>query len=347
MKERYEESTSRRNFIRAAALTTVAATATGIGAAFLRKETTLNAPPTPQITTATLPQNVTMTANTETNDLWSRLLEAQAENMRLQSSLSAMERQVVALEQQVAGKGSATEQLTVELASANEQVGLLAGLVALYEQLDEVDVAGIWDEGVAAVSDRIADWIEEIPSLDEGIELGQQALDNLEEHLPLLENGHIWLSSQRDKLALYYEAIEVLLAAAVEAAAPFLEMISEWFEKINRWLPFNMGQQATNIMASITTLLAETPHTVSGLHTNVVQPLDIWLHREGDETMIQRDVVKPIRQAVLDKAKVINAKGQDVQTVYQTRLVEPTRTAVSNQQAMRVLIAQYREHHQI
>ena len=347
MTEKYEdESVSRRNFMKAAAFTAVAATATGAGAALLKKETAVS-PPVAQIPLPTLPQNTLITANTDTADIWSRLVEAQAENMRLQSSLSVMERQVAVLEQQLAGNGSASEQLTVELASANQQVGLLAGLVALYEQFDDVDMTAVWEEGAAAVSESIADWVEEIPTLDEGIELGQQALDNLEEHIPLLENGRIWLDSQRDKLQLYYEGIELLLLAAVEVAAPFLEMINEWFQKINRWLPFNIGQQAADIMASITTLLVETPHTVSGLHTNVAQPLDIWLNRDGDETVLQRDVVKPIRQGVLAKAKGVTAKAQQVQTVYQAQLLEPTQTAVSNQQAVRTLISQYRERHQI
>lgn len=342
-----EDGVSRRNFIRAAALTAVAATATGAGAALMRKETAVVLPP-PQITNTTLPTtNTLVPANTETADLWSRLVEAQAENMRLQSSLSAMERQVSALEEQIAGKGSATEQLTVELATANQQVGTLAGLVALYEQLDEIDLATVWDEGVTAVTESITEWVEDMPSLDEGIEMGRQALDHLEEHIPLLENGRIWLTSQRDKLQLYYQVIEALLAAAVEAAAPFLEMLNEWFQKINRWLPFNIGQQATEIMASITSLLAETPHTVSGLDTNLAQPLDIWLNRDGDETILQRDVVKPIRQNVLDKAKGVTAKAQQVQTVYETQLVAPTQTAVSNQKVVRILIAQYREQHQI
>ena len=347
MKEKYEdESVSRRNFMKAAALTAVAATATGAGAALLKKETAVPLP-APQVTTTTLPTNTLITANADTADLWSRLLEAQAENMRLQSSLSAMERQVAALDQQLAGKGSASEQLTVELANANQQVGLLAGLLALYEQLDEVDVATVWNEGVEALSESITDWVDEIPSLDESIEFGRQALDNLEEHIPLLENGRIWLESQREKLELYYQSIEALLTAAVEVTAPFLDMINEWFQKINRWLPFNLGQQAADIVASMTTLLAETPHTVSGLHTNVVQPLDIWLNKEGGETVLQRDMVRPIRLGVLEKAKGATAKAQQVHTVYQTQLLEPTQTAVSNQQSVRTLISQYREQHQI
>jgi hypothetical protein len=124
-------------------------------------------------------------------------------------------------------------------------------------------------------------------------------------------------------------------------------MLNEWFQKVNRWLPFNMGQQAANIMDSITTLLVETPNTISGLDTNVAQPLDVWLSRESGEMPLQQNVLKPIREKVFEKAKIATAKAQQAQTVYQTQLVEPTQVAIENQRAIRNLITEYRERHQI
>jgi hypothetical protein len=348
MNEKYEdENSSRRRFLKAATLTAVAATATGAGAALLNKQTAVAPQAIPQITSS-LPQTTVVTnSSADMSEAWARLTESQAENMRLQAALAATERQVAALEQQVTGNGSATEQLTVELAEANQQVSLMAGLVALYEQLESVDVEAAVTGGLSAVSETITQWVEEIPSLDEGIEIGRQALADLENHIPLLENGRIWLDSQVDKVQLYYRAIELLLEAAVDTLGPFLQMLNDWFQKVNRWLPFNLGQQAADIMDSITTLLAETPHTVSGLNTNIAQPLDVWLNRESGDTTLQQNLVKPIRERVLMKAKEATAKAQQVQTVYQTQLMEPTQTVVDTQRAFRTQIAQYRELHQI
>jgi hypothetical protein len=349
--KRENENVSRRSFLKAATLTAVAATATGAGAALVNKQPA-GRPVVPHITSslpqaAIVPQTNVAASGPGTADTWARLAESQAENVRLQAALAASERQAAALAQQAAGNGSATEQLTVELAEANQQVSLLAGLVALYEQFESVDVEAAVTGGMAAVSETITEWVEGIPTLDEGIELGRQALDDLENHIPLLENGRIWLDSQIDKVQLYYRAIELLLETAVETIGPFLQMINEWFQKVNRWLPFNLGEQAVNVMDSITTLLVETPHTVSGLHTNIAQPLDVWLSRENGETPLQQKVVKPLREGVLDKAKVATAKAQQVQTVYQTQLIEPAQTAVDAQRAFRTQIAQYRELHQI
>ena len=82
---------SRRNFIKAAALTAVAATATGAGAALYNEA--LSAPATlspmtntalPTVSTAVIPPSSTAAA-----DAFTRLAAAQAENVRLQAALDA------------------------------------------------------------------------------------------------------------------------------------------------------------------------------------------------------------------------------------------------------------------
>jgi hypothetical protein len=349
MTQEYDDQhVDRRRFLKAAALTAVAATATGAGAALINKQ----APTPATITTVSSPPMISAppplpAASNDAAELWAKLAESQAENVRLQASLSATQSQVTSLQQQVEGKGPANEHLTMELANANQQISLLGGLVALFEQLDEVDVEGVLAEGFTAVSETITNWIDDIPTLDEGLVMGRQALDELEEHIPLLENGRIWLDSQVSKTQVYYQAIELLLQTAVEAIGPFLDMLNDWFQKVRRWLPFNMGEQAAEIMQSITNLLSETPHTITGLNTNIAQPLDVWLSRETGETPLQQNLVKPIRHNVFDKTSASIAKAQTLQTVYQTQLAEPTQTAVTSQRPIKDLIVAYREQHQI
>ncbi len=346
-----EQSVDRRRFLKGIAVTAVAATATGVGAAHLSKQDDVPAviATVPAVSSQPFSQPIIppITANNNSQELWSMLADSQAENIRLQAALNSANSQVSGLQQQLSGGSQTNDQLTVELATASEQASLLAGLVALYEQLDEVDLPTVLDDGLTAVSDTITNWVDDIPTLDEGLLLAKESLDDLEAHIPLLENGRIWLDSQANKLHFYYQAIEILLQTAVETIGPFLEMANEWFEKVRRWLPFNMGEQAAEIMQSITILVTETPHTVSGLDTNVAQPLDVWLRRDEGDTPLQNNVVKPIREKVIDKATIAIVKAQGLQTVYQTQLEDPAQTAAASQRLIKDLIAQYRERHQI
>jgi hypothetical protein len=335
-----DQSVSRRGFLKAAAVTAAAATATGAGAAFVKHGVQPDTPPS----IPSLP-SFKSAPGVETEyvaEMFAKLAAAQAENVRLQASLDAAQRRLKA--EQSDGR---EEALRVELENANAQVGVLGGLLALYEQLEGADFGDLLDDGVASVSAAIADLMDELPSLTEGIEAGRQALDDLEGRIPLLEEGRRWLDDHLDRLQGAFGAIEQILATAADAAGSVLQMLNEWFQDIRRWLPFGLGQRASEVMQAIANVLGETPDTINGLKRHIAEPMDAWLGDGGDDAPLRRDLVKPLREQVLAKAYRTREQAEEVQTVYQTQLVEPTQTAKSSKEAVRAQIAAYRQRHQI
>ena len=342
-----EQQVSRRSFIRTAALTAVAATAAGTGAALLAGKN--SAPIVVDSGPVVLPDaaQVVLTGNDDLAELFSKLAAAQAENVRLKAELDATQRNLSAWQDSSANNSSQAQTLSAELENSLQEVGVLSGLVALYEQLDEVDVSAWMQDGVTAVSESFDELMSHVPTLAEGLEVGQMALTEFEEQLPLLENGRMWLERNNEKLQAYFDALESLLAKAVDSVEPFLEMLTTWFQDIRKWLPFNIGERAAEVMESATILLSETPHTISGLHTNVAQPLDQWLAYEDDDVRVRRHLIKPMREKVLDKAKEMNDQVETVKLVYDSKLAAPWETAVEQQQTLRQLIAEYRQEHQL
>jgi len=338
---------SRRNFLRTAALTAVAATAAGAGAAKLTFDST-TAPTIIDTSPVIVPQaQAVITGSEDLAELFSKLAAAQADNVRLKAELDASQRNLSTWQQTNSNSSSQTEAMSVELDSANMEIGVLSGLVSLYEQLDDVDVSELMADGLTAVSESINSMVATSPLLAEGIEAGQQALDQIEAHLPLLENGRMWLESHNKKLQAYFVNLEELLQNAVENVAPFLEMLTNWFTDVRKWLPFNFGEKAIGIMESATTLLSETPHTVSGLHTNVMQPLDHWLAYEDDDIRLRRTLIKPMREKVISKANEMNLQAEAVKQTYDEKLALPLETAVAQRHALRETITQYRQLNQL
>lgn len=339
---------SRRKFIKAAALTAVAASATGAGAAIYNQAlpnetviTSVSNTTAPAISTA-----VSTTNNTATTDTFTRLAAAQAENVRIQAALDAAQRQLASLEQNNQSSANNSEALTVELNQANEHVGVLAGLVALYEQLEAVDMETAVQNGLTTFSGNIETMLAEVPSLSESIQIGRQALENFESQIPVLDNGRLWLIDHLSKIEGYFQVVEQLLAQAVDRVGPFLQMLTDWFESVKKWLPFGIGQTATTIMQSITDLVMETPNTISGLDTNITQPLNVWLNRDqNNETALHQTLIKPIRDDLMPKADTAVSKVQQMDETYKTALKEPVETAVASQRVIRNLIAEYRQQH--
>lgn len=344
-----DQMVSRRQFIRAAALTAVAATATGAGAAFYNEA--LSAPST--ATTVTNVSNTSLSAvstavpaNTTATDMFTRLAAAQAENVRLQAALEAAQRQLTSLQQNSQTATDSSQALTVELGQANEQIGILAGLIALYEQWADVDVATAVENGLTHFTGEVETMLAEVPSLAESIQLSRQALENFEIQVPILDNGRLWLIDHLSKIEGYFQAVERLLSEAVEHVGPFLQMLNDWFEGIRKWLPFGIGQTAATVMVSITDLIMETPNTLNGLDTNITQPLNVWLNRDqNNETALHQTLIKPLRDDLMPKADTAVAKAHQINETYKTALKEPVETAVASQRIIRSLITEYRQQH--
>lgn len=357
-----EQVISRRNFMRNLAISALAATTAGTSAALLSKEfkkgaaappIIMEVPPAPtaiqaaQAAPAVRSVQTMASAQNDASELLARLAESQAENMRLQAALEAAQRELEGLTATNNSNRSATEDLSIQLADATTRVGVLSGLVSLYEQLDEVDVSETVQNGMAVVGQSIDELIDQTPALSEGIAIGQQALAEVEEHIPTLEDGRVWMEAQATKLGAFYETIETVLQNVLESVGSFLDMVDNWFAGIRKWLPFGIDDKAARVVAALSDLVAETPHTITGLDSYIAQPLDAWLSREEDMPRLQRRLVKPIREQVLTQANETINRAHNVKASYEAQLTLPVQASVDSRRAIMEQIVSYRQQNQI
>ncbi len=340
----------RRGFLRAAAVATLAAAATGTGAALLveQKQTGQIAISQPL---ESLPIPPVANPSPEYVNLRSEVVGLQAENFRLQTQLASTQGQLELIDnandQQY---GSQVEPWRLQLDDANSQIAslggqvtLLAGLIELYEHLDAVDLANVAGEGLATVSSLLTGVITEVPAVAEGIEAGQKALDDFEEQIPSLEEGQRWLIEQVEALNAYYSALETALQSSVELAGTFLQKLNRWFQDILKWLPFGLGDRAAITMNALADLLERVPETIEGAQTRVAGPLNLWLERDGQDTRLHKQLIKPVRNSALDRASRTVSQVEALDSIYQSRLVEPVIAAAEQQQLIREQIVTYRQ----
>ncbi|MCI0397678.1 MAG: hypothetical protein L0332_13505 [Chloroflexi bacterium] len=357
--EMIDQGITRRGFLKSVAATAAAATVAGTGAALLlekvQQQGSVVIPPAPASLPAVQSIQPAVNPGQQASDLLARLAAAQAENMQLKAQLDATQRQLAAVQPAGGSQNNPVadalqlqlDEANAEVGSLSNQIGVFSGLVALYEQLDGVDLAAVVGGGLASVGGVLGGLLDSVPSLTEGIQGGQQALNEFEAEIPLVDNGRRWLGEQLARVSVTYGAVEEALQNAVESIGSFLEMLAQWFQDVLKWLPFGIGDKAARVMDAMTNLLAETPNTISGLQINLVQPLDAWLAKEGDETQLHRRLIKPIREQALARATETIGHVQTVQSTYQAQLVTPAETTISEQQRIRELIAQYRQQNQV
>lgn len=353
-KDDLESGLDRRAFLKSAAITAVAAAATGTGAALL----STNPRQAPAVVSRPLPPPALPSRASDLErsaDLLARLTAAEAKNVRLEAELEATQRRLVSAQttsgqQQDAAIRAWQSQLDDANGRADSmttQVGILGGLVALYEELERLDVDTIVDAGISSIGDIVNDLLESVPGLQEGLEIGQEALDNFEEQVPLVDSGRRWLADQVDGVNALYAAVEQALENALEATGQFIQLLEAWFEDILKWLPFGLGKKASDTMGAMAALLTETPRTLAGLDENVVRPLDLWLEQEEGESRIKSRLIRPIREKALHRAADTAGRAESLQAVYQTTLVEPARVVSEHRRALNEQIIRYRQLHQI
>lgn len=329
----------RREFLRMLGITAVAAAATGSGAAVLARQAIAS----PEVANPVVVDLPELPVGQSAEELLAQLALSRAENRRLQVALEVAQQRGEAYH----SASAEVAQLRAELDRANKQVSVLVGLVALYEQMDQVDVGTVWQTGLTAVSNSLAALLADIPWLQQGVATGRQVLQDVEAHIPLLQNGRAWADNHLARLRRAYDNVKILLEAAVSASAPFLEMLRSWFQDILKWLPFGLGERASQVMDSLAGLLGEIPYTLSGLDTHVVQPLAVWLADEEGETALKRRVIRPLQRDVLDQAEGMAEKAAQLQQTYAAQLVQEMQTAVTRQQYLRAQISTYRQQHNL
>lgn len=349
------DSPNRRSFLSAALATITVAAVTGGAAALLLEDDgppaiTSDSPPTIQSAATT----ATTATESDAGHLQARLTALEAENSDLKNNLSAARRQLASYTGTNGANDDGGQDWRQEFEQASAQATELAGrltavqgLLALYEQLEALDLDGVAAEGVAALGGALGDLMAEVPLVSDGLAAGRQALNEFEEQLSLVEQGRYWLEGQMAIVGRALDAAETTLNNVLKVGGSFLQLLNRWFEDILKWLPFGIGENALAIMSALDNLLASVPETLDGLRANVAEPLDVWLERDGADNRLQRRLIKPMREKALDRADSTVGRLGDVHDVYQVRLQEPVTALAERQRLVREQIAAYRQSHSL
>ena len=341
-----DENLDRRNFLKAVAATAAAATVTGAGAGIVMRQ--LETPAVPPA--APLVRTVTEVVDykDEVTTLRARMINSETENVRLRAELDSALRRLEAQTSAGTGTGKTIETLQGQLSEAGSRMGVLAGLLAMYEQLDDIDLGGLLAGGLEAVDGFVDDLTGDLPTLAEGLARGQQALTDFEAEVPLLSAAHGWLREQFARLEQLQDAALGRLRTAVDNIGDFLQMLGAWFADVLRWLPFGRGDDAAQVVEALTAFVREATDAVAA-NGAATQPLTVWFSPDPQtrEAAVASKVIRPLREQALQPAGALVARAETVKSGYKSALADPARARLTERAMMYDLIAQYRTEHEI
>jgi hypothetical protein len=261
----------------------------------------------------------------------------------LQAELDAALGQVDSLTTELAAYKTRTADLEAQLASTEGRVGLLGGLLALYNQLDELALDDVVEGGL----DELGFWIDQalshVPILRRGLATADRLLGQLEASLPSIEDGIGWLQGVVNRLADALQVMEDSLEETVEPLQPLASKLADFVDKILGWLPFGVGKRVQRGLEGILAVLTHIPELVRSMDSLVLAPLGDWFSGDDEQPAIQSGLIKPVKEDALRPAERLAADVEVVDKQLAEKLADPARARMSARKPVREEIRRYRE----
>jgi hypothetical protein len=250
---------------------------------------------------------------------------------------------VDSLTSELAAYKTRTAELETQLASTGERVGILGGLLALYGQLDELELDEVVDGGL----DELGFWIDQalshIPVLRRGLTTADRLLGELEASLPSIEDGIGWLRGIVNRLADALQVMEDSLEETVEPLQPLAAKLADFVRKVLGWVPFGVGKRVQRGLDGILGVLTHIPELVRSVDSLVLAPLGDWFSSDDEQPPIQSGLIAPVKEDALRPAERLATDVEVVDKQLTEKLADPVRARLSARKPVRDEIGRYRE----
>jgi hypothetical protein len=295
---------------------------------------------TPQVRVVE-PPGATRAAGRETGDVTAKAQPDRSADLQAELDL-ALER-VDSLTSELAAYRTRTADLEAQLSSTESRVGVLGGLLALYSQLDELEL----DEVVEGGLDELGFWIDQalshVPVLRRGLATADKLLGQLEASLPSIEDGIGWLQGIVNRLADALQVMEDSLEETVEPLQPLAAKLADFVARILGWLPFGVGKRVQRGLDGILGVLTHVPELVRSTDSLLLAPLSDWFSRDGEQPAIESALIGPVKADALGPAERLATDVEVVDKQLTEKLADPVRAQLSARKPVREEIGQYRE----
>jgi hypothetical protein len=261
----------------------------------------------------------------------------------LQAELDVALGRVDSLTEELIAYKTRTTELEAQLASTEGRVGVLGGLLALYSQLDELELDDVVEGGL----DELGFWIDQalshVPILRRGLTTADRLLGQLEASLPSIGDGIGWLQGIVNRLADALQVMEDSLEETVEPLQPLAAKLADFVTKILGWVPFGVGKRVQRGLEGILGVLTHVPELVRSMDGLVLAPLGDWFSGNDEQPAIQSGLIEPVKEDALRPAERLATDVEVVDKQLTEKLADPVRARLRARKPVLDEIGRYRK----
>jgi len=249
-----------------------------------------------------------------------------------------------------AGTGAAAWQVAeaqgkVALEVANAEIARLQRLVALYEQLEKVNLDAIMQVAMAALTLPLQAVEAGVKGLGTGLEMVEAAALSFREALPTAQEAVLWVEERISGLAEGISTVEAALGQALDKATsnPLADRLKEFANLLLDNLPFGLGTKIRSVLDSLADLVTGIEDLLRDVNVRLLEPLRAkWFSQEEGQG-VGAALITPLVSEVLDPLEAHLAALAEFLDNWQNKFAAPVRTALDDRAAIRAEIVRYKE----
>jgi hypothetical protein len=241
----------------------------------------------------------------------------------------------------VAGSlGSKAGQAVAQLESEAELLKL-RGLLALYENLEQVGIDALLSTGVAALSLSLEGLQAGITVLEKGVGLVDAGVSAFERSFSSIRGGLILVEGLFVGLETRVEQLQEAMSEVQEFVAPVSDAVGSLLSSLVERIP-GVGPATLDALDRISELTGALPDAIGEVRSRLVEPLREDWFTDDEESGLKGELLNPLQEELLEPLETFLGDLADAIDQWQGELVDPVEEALTEREAIKRQIADYK-----
>jgi hypothetical protein len=217
----------------------------------------------------------------------------------------------------------------------------MRGLLALYENLEQVGIDALLSTGVAAFSLSLEGLETGISALESGVSLVDAGVTALEGAFPTVRRGLIMVEGLFSNLESKVEQLQELMSEVQEVVSPLSDAVGSFFSSLVERIP-GVGPTIVDALDRISELMGSLPDAIGEVRSRLLEPLREDWFTDDEESGLKGKLLNPLQDKLLQPLENHLGDLADAIDEWQGHLIDPVEDALSEREAIRQQIADYK-----
>ena len=233
--------------------------------------------------------------------------------------------------------GQATAQMEAEV-----ELLKLRGLVALYENLEQVGLDALLSTGLVLVSASLQGLESGITVLESGVRAVDAGVTAFELSFPTIRRGLIAVENLFAGLEARLARLQELMGEVQEMVSPLSDAVGSFFSSIVERIP-RVGPAMLDALDRISDLVGSLPDAIGEVRRRLLEPLREEWFTDDDEIGLKGKLLNPLQEGLLKPLESFFSDLADAVDTWQQQLISPAEQALTEREVVRGQIADYKE----